>query len=215
MRFVLAAVLIGTGATMMMDIWAVLRRRLFGSPSLDYGLVGRWLAYLMRGRFRHDPIAASPPVRGERVVGWVVHYLTGIAFAALVLAIWGIEWVCDPTINAALIVGIGTVAAPFFLLQPGMGAGVAASRTPRPGAARLQTFITHAIFGLGLYVAGGAVSALGTFDCAASSMTSSIQESGSPRARLEMDAADASDIISIAALASPLRSRPPDASRFR
>jgi hypothetical protein len=46
------------------------------------------------------------------------------------------------------------VAAPFLVLQPGMGAGIAASRTPRPAAARFQSVITHAIFGLGLYAAG-------------------------------------------------------------
>jgi hypothetical protein len=34
-----------------------------------------------------------------------------------------------------------------------MGAGVAARRTPRPGAARLQSLVTHAVFGLGLYTA--------------------------------------------------------------
>ena len=43
-----------------------------------------------------------------------------------------------PTILPALIVGIGTVAAPFLLMQPGMGLGIAASRTPNPGAARLR-----------------------------------------------------------------------------
>jgi hypothetical protein len=36
-------------------------------------------------------------------------------------------------------------------MQPGMGAGIAASRTPRPVAARMQSLLTHIIFGLGLY----------------------------------------------------------------
>jgi hypothetical protein len=54
-------------------------------------------------------------------------------------------------------VGIGTVAAPFFLMQPGMGAGIAASRTPRPNAARLQSLLTHAVFGLGLYITAWAM----------------------------------------------------------
>jgi hypothetical protein len=43
-----------------------------------------------------------------------------------------------------------------------MGAGVAASRTPHPAAARFQSFVTHAIFGLGLYAAGWATSFLYT-----------------------------------------------------
>ena len=41
-----------------------------------------------------------------------------------------------------------------LILQPGMGAGVAARRTPRPNVARLQSLVTHAVFGAGLYVAG-------------------------------------------------------------
>jgi Protein of unknown function (DUF2938) len=55
------------------------------------------------------------------------------------------------------------VAAPFLLMQPGMGAGIAASRTPRPAAARLHSLVTHGIFGLGLYAAGWATSLLDAF----------------------------------------------------
>ena len=153
-NYLVCALLIGAGATAAMDIWALARKRLLGIPALDYGLVGRWLAYLARGRFRHDRIAASPAVRGERLIGWTAHYLIGIAFAALLLVVWGLDWARHPSIAPALIVGLGSVAAPFLLLQPGMGAGFAASRTPRPTAARLQSLVTHGIFGLGLYAAG-------------------------------------------------------------
>ena len=129
-------------------------QRAFGIPPPDYGLVGRWLAHMARGRFRHESIAVAPAVRGERVIGWTAHYVVGVVFAALLLAVWGLAWVHQPTLGPALLVGIGTVAAPFLVMQPGMGAGVAASRTPRPAAARLQSVVTHAIFGLGLYAAG-------------------------------------------------------------
>jgi hypothetical protein len=153
----------GAGATVVMDLWAIARKRLLGVPSPDYGLVGRWLAHMaLSGRLRHDRISASPAVRGERLIGWAAHYLTGIAFAALLPAIWGSAWIREPTIGPALLVGVGTVAAPFLLMQPGMGAGIAASRTPRPAAARLQSVVTHAIFGLGLYAAARATRLLFT-----------------------------------------------------
>jgi hypothetical protein len=58
-----------------------------------------------------------------------------------------LEWVRHPTVAPALIIGVGTIVAPFFLMQPGMGAGVAASKTPRPNVARLRSLITHAIYG--------------------------------------------------------------------
>jgi len=154
MDYFVNALVLGVGATVLMDVWAIARKRAFGIPLPNYGLVGRWFAHLARGQFSHDSIAASPAVHGERVIGWVAHYVIGVAFAGLLLAVWGLAWVRQPTIGPALLVGIGTVAAPFLVLQPGMGAGVAASRTPRPAAAQLQSLITHSIFGLGLYVAG-------------------------------------------------------------
>lgn len=154
MEFLVYALVIGAGATAVMDVWAVARTRLLGVPAPDYGLVGRWLAYLARGRFFHRPISASPAIAGERLIGWAAHYAIGAAFAAALLALWGVEWARSPTLAPALIVGVVSVAAPFLLMQPGMGAGIAASRTPRPRAARVQSLVTHTVFGLGLYAAG-------------------------------------------------------------
>lgn len=158
--FLLCAALIGAGATVLMDLWAIVQRQLLGLQSLDYGLVGRWLAYLRRGRFHHASIAATPAIKGERALGWAAHYAIGVAFAALLVAICGLDWVRNPTIAPALLVGIVSVLAPFLVMQPGMGAGVAASRTPRPNVARLRSITTHTIFGLGLYLAGLLVSRL-------------------------------------------------------
>lgn len=154
MDYLIYILITGIGATAVMDLWGIARQPLLGIAPPDYGLVGRWLASMPRGKFRHESIARSPPMYAERPIGWIAHYLIGIAFAAILIGIWGLEWIQHPTVVPALIVGVGTVAAPFFLMQPGMGAGVAAARTPRPGAARLQSVITHAVFGLGLYAAG-------------------------------------------------------------
>src|SRR5262245_15012201 len=104
--YLACALLIGAGATAVMDVWMLVRRPLLGSPLPDYGMLGRWLAYMPRGRFRHDPIAASPAMPHERAIGWIAHYLTGIVFAAILLAIWGLDWARHPTIAPALIVGI-------------------------------------------------------------------------------------------------------------
>jgi hypothetical protein len=84
-----------------------------------------------------------------------------VAFAALLPLLFGAAWLRDPTPGPALAVGIGTVAAPFLLMQPGMGAGLAARRSPRPAAARLHSLVTHAVFGLGLYASAIATRALG------------------------------------------------------
>ncbi|HEU4516326.1 MAG TPA: DUF2938 domain-containing protein [Steroidobacteraceae bacterium] len=154
MEFLLYAFLVGCGATALVDLWALLRRSLFGMPLPDFGHLGRWLGHMPRGRFRHAAIAEAAPVPGEKPIGWIAHYVIGIAFAALLLAVWGIEWLRAPTPGPALTVGVGTVVAPYFIMQPAMGAGIAASRTPRPAAARLHSLLTHAVFGVALFLAG-------------------------------------------------------------
>jgi len=148
------AVPIGIGATVFLDLWTLARHRLGRAPLPDYGLVGRWFAHMARGRFRHEAISRAAPVRGEALIGWTAHYIIGVGFAALLLGLCGPEWLARPTLLPALLVGMGTVAAPFLLMQPGRGAGLFASRTPNPGAARIRSMVTHTVFGIGLYAAG-------------------------------------------------------------
>lgn len=125
--------------------------RLFGVPAPNWGLVGRWIGYFTRGRFVHENIARAAAVPGELVTGWCAHYAIGILYAALVLAVWGLNWARHPTPLPPMIVSLAALIAPFLIMQPGMGAGVAASRTPNPNAARLRSIVTHSVFGIGLY----------------------------------------------------------------
>lgn len=160
LTFGIAALLIGVGATIFMDMWAALQKRLLGVPPLNYALVGRWIGHLWFGRLSHENIAATPAIRGEAAIGWLAHYASGTAFAALLLAVWGIEWVSNPTPSPALLVGVATIAAPFFILQPGMGVGIAARKTPQPTISRLRSLVAHISFGIGLYVAALVVAPL-------------------------------------------------------
>jgi len=152
LQFVVPSLLIGGGATVVMDLWLLLLRRGFGIRTLDYAMLGRWLGHIPRGTWAHADIAKAAPVRGERVLGWCAHYGIGIAFAALLLVIQGLAWARSPTLVPAIAVGLATVAAPLFVLQPALGAGVASSKAPRPNVARLRSVLTHAVYGLGLYV---------------------------------------------------------------
>ena len=163
LRLLPAAVLLGVAATAFIDIWALLRHRLFGIPALDFALVGRWLVHLARGQFRHDAIAAAPAVRGEGDADQIVRGPADDAFAAALLAFAGSAWLREPRFVPAVLTGLATAAAPFLLLQPGLGAGIAANRTPRPWHARAQTVLTHALFGVGLYLAGRAANGMTLF----------------------------------------------------
>jgi DUF2938 family protein len=162
MNYVLSSLIVGVGATAAMDAWGFVRQRALGIRGANYALVGRWLAWMPRGRFRHQSIAATPAVRHERLIGWVAHYAIGVAFAGVLLGAFGSAWIHAPTLIPALLVGVGTVAAPLLVMQPGMGAGLAARRTPHPNAARVQSLITHAVFGFGLYGAGWIAKWLGS-----------------------------------------------------
>ena len=145
-------VLIGIGATLVMDLWALLRQQLFGIAPTNWGMVGRWIGHMRKGQFSHISIANADAVSGEKIIGWTAHYVIGIGYAELLFLIFGEAWLFEPTLGPALVLGIATVVAPFFILQPGMGAGVAASKTPNPSAVRLHSVLNHAVFGLGLYL---------------------------------------------------------------
>jgi hypothetical protein len=159
-EFLTRGVLIGVGGAALMDAWALLSRRAFNIQGLDYAMLGRWIGHFPQGRFFHERIASADPVHGERPLGWAAHYAIGIAFAYLLLAIWGLAWARSPTIWPPLLIGLGTIVAPWFVMQPGMGAGIAASRTPNPRAARLRNLATHIVYGIGLYVSAVALSIL-------------------------------------------------------
>lgn len=151
MEFLLRAVAIGIGATALFDLWQLLLNRLFGLPLPNWAMPGRWFAYLPRGTFRHDDIAKTPPVANERAIGWAMHYLVGILFAGIVLAIWGLDWARNPTFLPALIVGLATVGCGWFVLQPGMGAGIAAAKKPNASQIRLLNIAGHTVFAIGMW----------------------------------------------------------------
>jgi hypothetical protein len=149
-EFITRSFLIGVGATMILDLWS-LTLRLFGVGMTNWGLVGRWIGHMPRGRFRHDNMSSTPPIVGEHAIGWIAHYVIGILYAAALLAITSLEWARAPTLLPALIFAWVTLVAPFFIMQPGMGLGIAASKAPKPNIARFRAVLSHTIFGLGLY----------------------------------------------------------------
>ena len=151
---VLGGVGVGIGATIVMDLWNLFLKRAFGIPSLDFCLLGRWLRSLPRGILGHASIAALPRKPLECPLGWGAHYAVGVMFGlAFTLLVSG-DWLARPTLLPAMLYGIGTAVFPFFILQPVLGLGFAASRTPKPAQARLKTLATHTVFGIGLYACG-------------------------------------------------------------
>lgn len=150
--FLTTALTLGVGATLFMDAWAWLQKTLLHIPSLNYAFVGRWLGHCTKGTFKHHPIMAATPIPYEKSLGWFAHYAIGVLFAGIHLWVFGLSWFTSPTLWPALTSGLVSVVAPFFILQPCFGFGLAAAKTPKPWVARGRSLLTHAIFGLGLYL---------------------------------------------------------------
>ncbi len=144
-------VLLGIGATILFDLWAWLLSRVFGQRRANWALVGRWFWHLREGKVFHEDIAAAAPHSHELALGWIGHYVVGAAYGVIFALIVGPEWLAAPRLLPAWIFALATVAFGWFLLQPGLGMGWAASRTPTPGKARLLNLVAHSVFGLGLY----------------------------------------------------------------
>jgi hypothetical protein len=151
------AAVIGIGATAIMDLWLVLLKRI-GVPTLNFAFIGRWVGHLLRGQWAHRSIATAAPIANELAWGWLTHYAVGVAFATVLVGIEGADWVHRPTLLPALTVGVCTVAAPLLVMQPAMGSGFAASRTPTPLKNCLRSLANHSVFGLGLYLCARLIS---------------------------------------------------------
>jgi hypothetical protein len=168
--FVVRSILIGVGAMVVMDVWAAVLRR-FGVPSLNFAFLGRWIGHLPRGRWLHESIGKTAPIQGEVLIGWCAHYSIGITFAGLLLVVFGAQWGRSPTLLPALLIGIVTVMAPLFVLQPGLGAGIASSKTSAPVFNTFKSLITHTIFGVGLFLAARATASVMAVGAAALART--------------------------------------------
>jgi hypothetical protein len=148
----------GLGATLTFDLWVLFLKHALHIPASNICLVGRWLRYLPEGIFKHTNLASAPPKSAECVIGWAAHYLIGVLFAAAFVAIAGSSWLQRPSLLPAIGFGVITVVAPFFIMQPLFGLGIAASRMSNAGQIRLRSLANHTVFGVGLYLSGLLVS---------------------------------------------------------
>ena len=143
-----------------MDLWALFLKHAFSIPSANYCLVGRWFRHMPEGTFMHASIANASHKRFECTVGWIAHYVIGAVYALVLVTLVSGSLLAQPTLLPALLFGVGTVLAPFLVMHPSFGLGIAASRTPNPTQARLRSLMAHTAFGVGLYVCAVGVSYL-------------------------------------------------------
>jgi len=141
---------VGIFATAALDLWATTLNRTLGLAKTNWGHVGRWVAGIASGTFRHDSIAAAPRNSYEQLVGWSAHYVIGVVYSAMYLFILT-QWAKSPSLVSAAVFGLVTVLAPWVILQPGLGVGYFASHAPKPNVTRTLNLLSHLVFGVALY----------------------------------------------------------------
>lgn len=146
------AALVGIGGTVVLDLWAAIMQRALGVPAVNWAMVGRWVGHMPKGRFAHQNIGRASPVRAEHALGWIVHYVIGAAYGLLLVGLWGVQWLREPTLFAPMVLALCLLVAPYFLMMPGMGAGIAGANTPKPNVTRLKSVVGHSVFGFGMYM---------------------------------------------------------------
>ncbi|PUB13088.1 DUF2938 family protein [Yoonia sediminilitoris] len=120
----------------------------------NWAMPGCGFAHLFKGKMFHEDIEQADEASGELVLGWLLHYGVGVIYGIVFLLIVGSTWLMEPDFLTAGIYAMETIAAGWFILQPGMGLGGAASNTPTPWKSRGLGLIAHTAFGLGLWGSG-------------------------------------------------------------
>jgi hypothetical protein len=144
-------ILVGIIATVVLDLWTLIVKHVLNGPTTNWALVGRWVGHLGRGVFVHRPIANSPEIAGELTLGWAFHYLIGVAYSYLYLFALSLLS-AEISMTSAIVFGLVTVVAAWFVLQPGLGVGFFARLAPRPWLVRALNLSSHFFFGCGLYL---------------------------------------------------------------
>lgn len=156
MNLMIRIIFIGIGATLIMDIYSLILK-IFNISSLDYRFLGRWIGNFFNNKFYHESILQAPVIKNELIIGWIAHYCIGITFSFLLWAFYGKSWFLNPTFTPAIIIGIATIIAPFLLMQPAFGFGIAGSNMPDPNILRFKSFMAHFVYGLGLFLSALAI----------------------------------------------------------
>ncbi|MBN9492841.1 DUF2938 family protein [bacterium] len=140
------------------DAWSLVLRHEFHVATLDYAMLGRWIGHFPRAASSKH---ASPPLHRSEANGPSVGWRT-------TRSAWrsrppssrcgGFDWAGLPNIVPPLVVGFGSVLAPWLVMHPAFGAGICGRNDPPPlGRPAPEPGHPHR-YGLGLYVPAVAIS---------------------------------------------------------
>ncbi len=151
--------LAGLVGSLGMDLISPLADRLGFRTGVTIPLIGRWFIALLSGRLHHADIRQAPAHPREALAGWVFHYLIGGGVVALL----ALPLIGDtiPT-DAVTWIGFGLITSvlPWLILMPAFGWGLFGHRGPEGARPLIASPLNHLGYGLGIWLALMAQSAL-------------------------------------------------------
>ena len=146
----LEMVLMGIVATLCMDFFAILFGELkIINQQIRPEAVGRWILYMLRGKFIHKDINKTPSMKIEKTMTFFPHYVIGIGLAGIYLFLEMQLPGLRHQLWAPIIFGIATVLLPWFWLYPSIGLGFMASKEQSKSPYIVTSLINHTNFGIG------------------------------------------------------------------
>ena len=148
----LSIITAGFFSCIALDIFGRLLLILFKVPEPSWGVVGRWVFYMVRrGEIFNPQISDAMPVNHEVKIGWAFHYLIAVAWA-VVFYIFFISYpLLDLSYRNGLLFGALTTVAPLFIFMPFTGQGVLARKTEMPFLTSFILLVRHSVFGLAMF----------------------------------------------------------------
>ena len=127
---------------------------LFKIPEPSWGVVGRWVFYMIRrGTVFNPQISDAVPIAHEVKIGWSFHYFIALAWAVVFYASFISYPLFELSYRNGLFFGALTTLAPLFIFMPFTGQGMLARKTQMPYLTSLILLARHSIFGLAMFVA--------------------------------------------------------------
>ncbi|MBU0517348.1 DUF2938 domain-containing protein [bacterium] len=143
----------GIFATFIMDLFAKFLVKLkIVNARIEPHIPGRWVLYMLRGKFIHEDIRQTPALKNEKLATLTSHYLIGIVLTGTYLFLELKEPAIRDQLWMPLVFGATTVLLPWLWLYPSIGIGLLASKSKKQSDYIIFSSINHINFGIGMTI---------------------------------------------------------------
>lgn len=149
---IIHGIYIGLFATLIMDLFNVLGKKMKFHGGGSYVVIGRWFGGFYRGRFTHKNILTETPFPYEKYVGLFCHYCIGVLLAWIYLMSVDLMGVQAHQLGWSVTYGTITNILPWFIMFPACGFGMLALKGPAPVSMLRSSFCNHLGYGIALGV---------------------------------------------------------------